>query len=336
MQNENFDTAASVTGGCVKAALLSLDEKIKAQTAEIRLKKGKEIVLWGRYGAGYLSCDGTLSKDRDGAVVCSGEALDDCFSRACRFSVHSHIESLVGGFVTIGGGHRVGVCGTAVVGEKGQICSLRNVSSLNIRIAREKKGSADELYRRIFASLQNESVIIAGAPMSGKTTLLRDLVRKLSDEGMKKVCLVDARQEIAAMRDGESCMDVGVNTDVYDLYPKAEAVMNAVRTMSPHFIAMDELCSDSEISSIRHGINSGVLFIVTVHASSYAEILKRPQIERLLGEYSFNKLVLLKNGSKPGEIEGIYETKEIRDEIFRTRACVADADLCGVCSLIAP
>ena len=152
--------------------------------------------------------------------------------------------------------------------------------------------------------------------MSGKTTVLRDLVKSISDSSdSKKVCVIDERQEIAAMNAGFCQRDVGVNTDVFDLYPKDKAVLNAVKTMSPQLIAMDELCTDSEIEAISLAANSGVKFIVTVHASDYTEILSRPQIKNLLRAYSFEKLVLLRK-DKPGEVEGIYDTKELLDEII--------------------
>lgn len=308
--DKDFISALSIIRGELKNTLLDLPENIKQSTCEIRLRTGKPVILCGIYGNRILYRD----SDKKNPFICYNEDVTGVFSRLCSYSVHSHIHSIINGFVTVQGGHRVGICGTAVTDSNGNITSVRDISSLNIRISREKKGCSDGLYGKLFSE-GLQSVIIAGAPMSGKTTILRDLVRKISDsEKTYKVCVVDERQEIAAMNAGFCQRDVGVNTDVFDLFPKANAVDNAVRTMSPDIIAMDELCRDEEIDAISLAVNSGVKFIVTVHASDYTEILTRPQIKRLLRAYSFEKLVLL-SSSKVGTVEGIYDTKELLDEI---------------------
>ena len=315
IKDKDFLSALSIIRGELKARLINLPEGFKLETAEIRLRIGKPVVLFGTYSTAFLSRNEGVTKNPEDAFICYSEDMNDIFSRLCSFSVHSHLQSIVNGFITIQGGHRVGICGTAVTDNRGNITSVRDVSSLNIRIAREKPGCSRVIYNTLFhSSLQ--SIIIAGAPMSGKTTVLRDLVRSISDSyDSKKICVIDERQEIAAMNAGFCQRDVGVNTDVFDLYPKDKAVLNAVKTMSPHLIAMDELCTDGEIEAISLAANSGVKFIVTVHASDYTEILTRPQIKSLLRAYSFEKLVLLKKDI-PGEIEGIYDTKELLDEII--------------------
>lgn len=315
IKDKDFVSALSIIRGELKNKLLNLPEAVKLETAEIRLRIGKPVVLFGTYSAVFLSRNEGVTKNLREAFICYSEDMNDIFSRLCSYSVHSHLQSIVNGFITIQGGHRVGICGTAISDNRGNITSVRDISSLNIRIAREKPGCGDVIFNTLFhSSLQ--SIIIAGAPMSGKTTVLRDLVKSISDSyDSKKVCVIDERQEIAAMNAGFCQRDVGINTDVFDLYPKDKAVLNAVKTMSPQLIAMDELCSDSEIEAVSFAANSGVKFIVTVHASDYTEILERPQIKKLLHAYSFEKLVLLKKDI-PGVVEGIYDTKEILDEII--------------------
>lgn len=327
--DKDFQSALSIIRGQLKTKLINLPEEIKNNTAEIRLRTGKPVMLFGKGGSVYLSSGQGVSQNKEGAFICYSEDMNDIFSRLCSFSVHSHLQSIVGGFITIQGGHRVGICGTAVTDGSGNIISVRDISSLNIRIAREKIGCSKAIYNTLFhSSLQ--SIIIAGPPMSGKTTVLRDLVKSLSDgTPSRKVCVIDERQEIAAMNAGFCQRDVGVNTDVFDLYPKEKAVVSALRTMSPEIIAMDELCSERETEAIGLAVNSGVRFIVTVHASDYAEILSRPLLHRLLRTYSFEKLVLLKK-DRPGEVEGIYDTKELLDEIIRRNigVDVCDAPWC--------
>ncbi len=313
--DKDFFSAVSIIRGELKNKLLNLSPDIQKQTTEIRLRIGKPIVLSVAGESRFLSCDGGLTQSPIQPFICYSEDMNSIFSRLCAYSVHSHLQSIVNGFITVQGGHRVGICGSAVTDSSGNVTSLRDISSLNIRVAREVKGCSDEIYEKVFSKAV-DSVIIAGAPMSGKTTVLRDLVRRLSDAPeSKKICVIDERQEIAAMNAGFCQRDVGVNTDVFDLYPKDKAIANAVKTMSPEIIAMDEICSDDEIDAISLAVNSGVKFIVTVHASDYSEILKRPQIKRLLQAYSFERLVLLKK-DRPGIIEGIYDTKELLDEII--------------------
>lgn len=308
--DKDFFGALAIIKGELKERLLNLPENIKSATCEIRLRTGKPVIISGLYGNRILYRD-----SENTPFICYSEDVANIFSRICSYSVHSHIHSIVNGFVTVQGGHRVGICGTAVFDSNNNIISVRDISSLNIRISREKKGCADELYRKVFSNGVS-SVIIAGSPMSGKTTVLRDLVRQLSEgNNMYKVCVIDERQEIAAMNAGFCQRDIGINTDVFDLYPKERGIECAVRTMAPDIIAMDELCNDKEIEAINLAVNSGVKFIVTVHASDYSELLTRPQIKSLLRAYSFEKLVLLKNHN-PGKIEGIYDTKELLDEII--------------------
>ena len=326
--DKDFFSALGIIKGELKTKLLNLPYDIQENTAEIRLRVGKPVILCGTYGIFVLSLNGEVVTKSNTPFVCYSEDINSIFSRLCAFSVHSHIQSIINGFITIQGGHRVGICGTAVTDNHGNVTAVRDISSLNIRIAREKQDCAQELYKKLFSN-ELQSIIIAGAPMSGKTTVLRDLVRLISDsDDSKKVCVIDERQEIAAMNAGFCQKNVGVNTDVFDSYPKDKAVINAVKTMSPEIIAMDELCTEEEIRAIRLAVNSGVRFIVTVHASSYAEILSRPQIESLLRAYSFEKLVLLGN-DKPGQIEGIYDAKELLDEIIGRNIGVSECVACG-------
>lgn len=328
IKDKDFLSALSITRGELKSRLNALPEEIKMQTSEIRLRTGKPVVLFGTYGSMFLSSGQGLTKEREKSFVCYSRDMNDIFSRLCSFSVHTHLQSIVNGFITIQGGHRVGICGTAVTDNHGKIASVRDISSLNIRIAREKRGCSDVIYNTLFHS-GLQSVIIAGAPMTGKTTVLRDLVRRISDcDISKKVCVIDERQEIAAMNAGFCQRDVGLNTDVFDLYPKDKAIVSAIKTMSPQLIAMDELCSDSEIEAVRLGVNSGVKFIVTVHAADYSEILCREQIKKLLRTFSFEKLVLLKK-NEPGQVEGIYDANELLDEIIGRDIGLGKYDIYG-------
>lgn len=331
---KRFDSAVSIIGGELKRMLLDLPTYIKTQTYEIRLRSARPVILNGKYGSYYLLNTGNTGVSIAETYTTSTETITDTFNRLCCYSVHSHLNSIVNGYITIQGGHRAGIVGTAVTNSEGNITSLRDISGINIRVSREVKGCSDNIIENLFSN-QAVSCIIAGPPASGKTTVLRDMIRRLSTNVYSKsykVSVVDERQEIACMNSGIAQNDIGLSSDVLSCYPKRQAIMTAIKTMSPDIIAVDEVAEDSEIEAIRLGVNSGVKFIVTIHACNYDELIFRPQIEALLNTYSFDKLILLNTGEYIGCVKAVYDTKELRDEIIRRRFSMDKSDIYG-CSL---
>lgn len=318
---EKFNEAASSLSGQLQTVLYNLDDNVKSKTYEIRLRSGRPIMLYGIYGKGFLTRDSHFSKELTAECrICELDELRESFNRICGYSIHAHQSSINGGFVTMKGGHRAGVVGTAVCDRDDNIVSIKDVSSLNIRIAREIKSCAEGLADKLFKGAA-KSLIIAGPPASGKTTVLRDLIRILAGGDEKfnyKVAVIDEREEIASMCGGAVLNDLGINCDILNSYPKKKAVMLAVKTMSPQIIALDEVATDEEITAIEQAVNSGVRFILTLHAASFDELVTRPQVERLINTYSFDNVCLLCAG-KVCTIKQIYDAGEIRDEIFIRR-----------------
>lgn len=325
---EQFESAVSVLPQPLRGVLLNLGEKTKSSVCEIRLRAEKPVVLFLNGESMILKKQSVLEKDMNNAVICKKSELEEAFASLCGYSVQSCQNDIANGFVTMPGGHRVGITGTAVSHDGKTVDSLRNICSLNIRVARAVKGSSNEIYDRVFRD-KVSGLLIAGPPASGKTTVLRDIIRRLSSfdndgKGMK-VCVIDERGELAAMKNGVCLNDVGVNSDILTSYPKNSAITLAVRTMSPQVVACDEIATDEEIRAITQGANSGVTFIATVHASSFGELISRRQIELLLDIGCFKNVVLLSGKGKPCTVENIYEVGELKDEIYRRRFGVVGA-----------
>ncbi len=333
---KRFDSAVSIIGGELKKMLTDLPAYIKTQTYEIRLRSGRPVILNGKYGSYYLLSSGCTGVSIDSTFISTPEILNDTFNRLCCYSVHSHLGSIVNGYITIQGGHRAGIVGTAVTNSAGEVTSIREISGINIRVCREVKGCSDEIIDNLFSN-EAVSCIIAGPPSSGKTTVLRDLVRRLSSDvygKSYKLCVIDERQEIACMNGAIAQNDIGINSDVLNCYPKGQAIMTAIKTMSPDIIAVDEVGENKEIEAIKLGVNSGVKFIVTIHACDYNELIYRPQVEQLVNTYSFDKVILLDCGENIGKVKAVYDIKELRDEIIGRRFSMGKSDLSwsGLCS----
>lgn len=317
--SEKFNEACAPCAPRIKDKLLAVSDEIKKETFEIRMRAEGALILGGTYGCGFINSDGRFSLIYPKSpVVVTRQELDATLSRMCSFSMHTYQQNLVDGYITLSGGHRVGVCGTAV-NEKSIIMSVREISSLNIRIAREIYGVSRKILDEVFYE-HISSLIIAGPPSSGKTTLIRDIARELSGGFgccYRKVVIADERGEIAAIKDGIPQNDIGLNSDVICGFPKGIAIMNALKSMSPEVIICDEVGTKDEIKAIEYGLNSGVKFILTVHASSYEELKRKKQIKMLLETGEFNNIVLLKSGRVPGITDKIINCEVLLNEIRR-------------------
>ena len=277
-----------------------------AEIQEIRLRIGRPLQVIRRGEASAVSGEGSLLPVSSSGIPVTRQAVDLVFRNICAHSLHSWQDAIRQGYITIAGGSRVGLCGTAVM-QQGRLETLRAVSGLNIRIASERPGCAEQLCGRLGERLTAGGILIAGAPNTGKTTLLRDISRVLG--GRHRVCLLDARGELAAAQDGLPQFDVGLQTDVFDGYPKAEGLEIAVRVMSPEIVICDELGSAGETEVLLQSLHTGVQVIASAHAGSLAELSLRPQIRRLIEAGVFRTGVLLGGGAQCGQVLEIRNLK---------------------------
>lgn len=308
-EKENpFNQAIKCLPPKLKSILDKIPEPKKISTSEIRLRINQPVILRDHEGFNFISADGKTSKIQNKtAVFISKNELTEIFNNICEYSVYSHQEEIKNGFITIEGGHRIGICGTAVK-KNGSLVTLKNISSLNIRIAREINGASMTLLKNI---TENDfGILIVGPPSSGKTTILRDLARVLSFDLKKCVTIVDERCEIAATYNGISSNDVGF-CDVMNEYPKGEGIIQAIRTMSPEIIVCDEIGSVSDTDAIRQGLNAGVKIVASIHADSIESFLSRTQAIELIKTNAFKKIVFLENNKSPGQIKEIIGVDDI-------------------------
>lgn len=279
---------------------------------EIRLRVNQPLVVRTASKELFLTNLGYNESSKNAYIV-RKEDLIETLEKMTNSSLYAAEEELRQGFLTLPGGHRVGITGETQV-EHGRIRTLRNISALNIRIANAQNTDITKLLPLLLDKQKTFChTLLVSAPRAGKTTLLRKLVKSLSDgvpemslEG-STVGVVDERSEIAGMWQGIPSFDLGCRTDILDRCPKAQGITMLIRSMSPAIVAVDELGSLDDALAVRDAIRCGVRILATAHAGSLAELAQRTYIQGLLQDNSFQRIVILSRANGPGTLEVIHD-----------------------------
>lgn len=280
-----YEEACALLPVRLRTAALSLPLERKAETEELRLRIGRPLHLTTPRGEEALPQTMVTRSD-----------LEQVLDRATEYSRYAAAETIRHGYVTAAGGFRVGLCGTALSGGQ-QVESVRDVSSLSIRIPRVREGTALPILPELLENGAPVSTLVLSPPGGGKTTLLRDLVRLLSQGTALcppcRVALVDERGELAAVHRGRPQLEVGSHTDVMDGCPKHLAVPMLLRAMTPQVIALDEVALPADVEAVRAAAGCGAALLATVHAASLPELESRPVGQALLDCGIFRRAVLM-------------------------------------------
>lgn len=265
---------------------------------EVRIRQDKPFAIKYKGKEINLNSLGVCSADK--AFKPTAAVIADIVARMCEYSPHAYAQEMKRGYITLEGGYRVGISGS-VAEKNGEIYLIRHFSSLNIRIAREIKGCADKIMKYI-----EKSIMIISPPACGKTTLLRDIIRQLSNQG-SNICVVDERGELSGTYQGKAQLDLGDRTDVLCGCGKTEGMLMMLRSMAPDIIAVDEIGTREDAIGIREVFNCGVYIICTIHGASLDEIRNKPAIGELIEERLFNRYIVLSAKNGAGTIEKIYD-----------------------------
>ena len=292
----------------IRTALMKIPDKIKNNIQEICIRINSSIIIFTQNKSYFVGKNGEITPEDPKSLLISQNDIIETMKILCNFSIYSYQNQIKEGFITLKGGHRVGISGTAVINNN-EIINISDISSINFRISREVLGCSDRIFDKF--GLNIGGTLIIGPPSSGKTTILRDIARKLSTsfeaDKLIKVSIIDERREIAASYQGIPQRDIGFS-DVLSGFPKAEGIIRAIRTLSPKIIICDEIGGVEDAEAIKKSLNSGVGIIASIHAKSTDEMANSFRIKNILSSGAIKRAVLL--DSNPGKIKGMFEVSK--------------------------
>lgn len=279
---------------------------------EIRIRVNKPILIVYNNKEYFINKNSCLEQEGKTAYIVSQSEIRETIEYIANYSLYAFEDEIRQGFITIQGGHRIGIAGKTVM-ESGQVKNIKYISFINIRLSHQIKGCADKVISYLSTKNQIYHTLLISPPRCGKTTLLRDIVRQLSDgrKGINgvNVGVVDERSEIGACYMGIPQNELGMRTDILDCCPKADGMMMLIRSMSPDVIAVDEIGQRQDIEAIEYVINCGCKLIATVHGSSIDDVKLKPVLGKLVKEKIFERYIILNNRGRIGNVEEIYDER---------------------------
>ncbi len=276
---------------------------------EVRLRAGKPLAISIGGKKRFVSAKGELLQTAQGALRVDWDMIVKSLEFMSRSSMYAFEQEIQNGYITVEGGHRIGMVGRAIQ-KNGQIAGLNHISGLNVRIAHEIRGCAEKLLPNLSDEDVLHHTLIISPPGGGKTTMLRDLIRLASDRLQLAVAVADERSEIGGCYRGIPQCDLGMQTDVLDGCPKAEGMLMLLRTMNPQVIAVDELGGRAELEAVVTILHAGVKLLCTVHSNDMEELRRRPGFDKILETGVFERIVVLSGREGPGTVEEIYRWEE--------------------------
>ena len=273
---------------------------------EIRLRVGQPLILI------YRGEERIPGQKRGRPYQVTREDIREMLEYVSNYSLYAYEEEMRQGFITIEGGHRIGMAGQAIM-EEGKVKNLRYISSVNVRLSHEVLGCADPVFPYITANRRLFHTLIVSPPRCGKTTLLRDIVRQVSGgnqyvRGMS-VGVVDERSEIGGCYQGVAQNHLGMRTDILDACPKAEGMLMLIRSMGPQVIAVDEIGTGEDVHASEYAMHCGCKMLVTVHGESMEELKKKPLFGEMIAKKRFERYIVLGRKTRVGEVKGVYDAR---------------------------
>ncbi len=282
--------------------ILSVTGNDWGKLQEIRIRCGKSLIL--------VSEGKKMAPAQDNKVI-TPEEFREILNYISNYSLYAFEEEIKKGYLTIPGGHRVGLAGKTVM-ENDRVKTIRSPAFMNVRVSHEIKGCSDRILPHLFQGDGFLSTLIVSPPGAGKTTLLRDIVRNLANGSgtfsPKTVSVIDERSEIAGCYHGIPQKDVGQHTDVLDGCSKQEGIPIMLRSMAPEVIAVDEIGAEKDYDALNMALTSGCGLVATVHGSSVKHLREKNTMNRILQEKMFQRILLLQPGT-PGRIQKICDSE---------------------------
>ena len=275
-----------------------LEEKIN-KIQEIRLRVNRPVTIFSEGMEYYISGDGQVTGKQKNGMRIGEKDMEDIVNHICHSSLYAYEEEIRRGYITIKGGHRVGISGQVVLSTNHEIRTIKNISFINIRIAHEVIGVGYDFLPYLYEKGRVHNTLIISPPGFGKTTLLRDIIRNISDGNSfakgKNCVVIDERSELAGSYNGIPQLDVGERTDVMDSCPKAIGMMMAIRSMAPQVMAVDELGTAEDIQALFSVIRSGCSILATMHGDSLSSLCNKNFLREVMDEKVFSRYIVIKN-----------------------------------------